>query len=140
MRGIGERVEPLPAWPALDLLLVNPNQPLATGRVFAGLDPATLGQAPTPPPPAAATLAGVLDWLQRGRNDLEPPARLALPVIAEVLQGLQAQPGCRLARMSGSGATCFGLFDSPASGAAAERRLRRARPDWWLAATRTAGA
>jgi 4-diphosphocytidyl-2-C-methyl-D-erythritol kinase len=68
-------------------------------------------------------------------NDLEPPALALKPVIARVLGALREQPGCRLARMSGSGATCFGLFGSARAAAAAARELATARPRWWVQAT-----
>jgi 4-diphosphocytidyl-2-C-methyl-D-erythritol kinase len=67
------------------------------------------------------------------RNDLEPPAIRLAPVIGRVKSALSAQPGCRIARMSGSGATCFGLFDDPLAAAAAAPALRRAEPGWWIA-------
>jgi 4-diphosphocytidyl-2-C-methyl-D-erythritol kinase len=73
--------------------------------------------------------------LASDRNDLEAPAITLQPVIAQVLAGLRHLPACRLARMSGSGATCFGLFDSAAAAAAAARALRDRHPDWWVRAT-----
>jgi 4-diphosphocytidyl-2-C-methyl-D-erythritol kinase len=69
------------------------------------------------------------------RNDLEAPAIELQPVIGDVLSELRQLPGCRLARMSGSGATCFGLFDSSRGAAAASRALREAHPSWWVRAT-----
>ena len=69
------------------------------------------------------------------RNDLEAPAIGLQPVIAEVLDALRSTPACRLARMSGSGATCFGLFDSTRAAVAAARALRGAHPTWWVRAT-----
>jgi 4-diphosphocytidyl-2-C-methyl-D-erythritol kinase len=65
-------------------------------------------------------------------NDLEAPAIAVAPIIADVLAQLRALPGCRLARMSGSGATCFALFDSPADAGAAAALLVPARPAWWV--------
>jgi len=78
------------------------------------------------------------DWLlavARGRNDLEPVAVKIQPVIAEVLSLLAAAQGCTLARMSGSGATCFGLFDTDASAATAASSIRSAHPKWWVEAS-----
>ena len=69
------------------------------------------------------------------RNDLEAPAIGLQPVIAEVLDALRSTPACRLARMSGSGATCFGLFDSTRAAVAAARALRGVHPTWWVRAT-----
>jgi 4-diphosphocytidyl-2-C-methyl-D-erythritol kinase len=72
-------------------------------------------------------------------NDLEAPAINLQPVIADVLSGLRDSVGCRLARMSGSGATCFGLFDSSHAAAAAARALRERHPSWWVRATALGG-
>ena len=83
-------------------------------------------------PPARAEL---LAEIAAGRNDLEGPAIELEPVIADVLGVLRKLPGCRLARMSGSGATCFGLFDSSAAAKAAARTLRVGYPAWWVRAT-----
>jgi 4-diphosphocytidyl-2-C-methyl-D-erythritol kinase len=69
------------------------------------------------------------------RNDLEPPAIRLAPIIGEALAALREQEGCRLARMSGSGATCFGLFDDCKASAAAARRISRAHPGWWVKPT-----
>jgi 4-diphosphocytidyl-2-C-methyl-D-erythritol kinase len=73
--------------------------------------------------------------LAKDRNDLEAPAIALEPAIAEVLSVLHELPGCRLARMSGSGATCFGLFPTNAAAAAAARTLRVGYPQWWVRAT-----
>jgi 4-diphosphocytidyl-2-C-methyl-D-erythritol kinase len=86
-----------------------------------------------------AMRAQVLVTLAADANDLEAPALALAPVIADVLAALRVLPGCRLARMSGSGATCFGLFDSARAAAAAARVLRSAHPDWWVRATVLAG-
>ena len=74
-------------------------------------------------------------WLAAQRNDLEAPALAAEPAIAEVLARLRALPSVRLARMSGSGATCFALFDTPQAAHAAATALRRDKPGWWIADT-----
>jgi 4-diphosphocytidyl-2-C-methyl-D-erythritol kinase len=131
MSGIGERILPL-ALPPFWIVLANPGEPLATAAVFAGLASRSNPPMPEPPPfPAAEALFG---WLAGLRNDLEPPAVAAVPAIAEVLDALAAHAGCRLARMSGSGATCFGLFAAEAAALEAAAALRRARPAWWVAA------
>jgi 4-diphosphocytidyl-2-C-methyl-D-erythritol kinase len=136
MQGVGERLEPVEGLPELPLLLVNPRQPLATGAVFAGLA-GRLGPPPDlgPPPRERAALLG---WLRARANHLEAPARRLLPALDDVLEGLAAQPGCALARMSGSGATCFGLFEDDALLAGAAARIAEVRPNWWVAPTRTA--
>lgn len=111
----------------LPLLLVNPRVALATGPVFKtwdGVDRGPLAQGD----PLAAALAG--------RNDLEPPARALCPVIGDVVAALAAQPGVILARMSGSGATCFALFETMAARDAADRAVAAARPGWWRLASR----
>jgi 4-diphosphocytidyl-2-C-methyl-D-erythritol kinase len=141
MRGTGERLSPLPAWPALDLVLANPGLALPTARIFA----ARQGHEASPPrmsmAGAADGLEGALALLRASRNDLEPAARRVCPRIGEVLGALEASPGCCLARMSGSGATCFGLFADGAAARAAAEALRRERPGWWIEATRSgAGA
>ena len=77
----------------------------------------------------------LLGRLARARNDLEPPARALTPAIGEALALLAQIAGCRLARMSGSGATVFGLFETCAGAAAAARLIRAARPGWWVKGT-----
>ncbi len=129
MQGIGEIVEPVPALPRLDLVLVNPGAPLSTAAVFAQVDPGRFGRRDEALPDSPGP-----EWLRRGRNDLEAPARSLLPAIGEVLATLEAAPGCRLARMSGSGPTCFGLFDGPAAAREAAAWLEEGRPAWWVAA------
>jgi 4-diphosphocytidyl-2-C-methyl-D-erythritol kinase len=134
MRGIGERIEPI-ALPVLDLVLANPGQAVVTAQVFAGLG--ALAPAADPAGVVPADRAGLLAWLRARGNDLEAPARRVAPEIGEVLAALGAQPGCRLARMSGSGATCFGLFDDPEAAARAAGALCRTRPGWWVISTAT---
>ena len=77
----------------------------------------------------------LLGRLARARNDLEPPARTLTPAIGEAVALLGQTAGCRLARMSGSGATVFGLFETCAGAAAAARLIRAARPGWWVKGT-----
>jgi 4-diphosphocytidyl-2-C-methyl-D-erythritol kinase len=104
------------------VLLVNPGVAVSTGPVFAGwdrIDRGPLGQGD----PLGAALAG--------RNDLEPPALMLAPAIRTVLDMLAAQPGVILSRMSGSGATCFALFDSVAARQAASATIATAHPTWW---------
>ena len=126
--GRGEQLVPLDGVPSgMPLLLVNPMVPLTTGPVFQAWDQIDRG-ALEEGDPLAAALAG--------RNDLEAPAIAILPVIGDVLASIGAQPGARLVRMSGSGATCFALFDDAVALAAADRAIAEARPDWWRMATR----
>jgi 4-diphosphocytidyl-2-C-methyl-D-erythritol kinase len=132
MRGIGERIDPVEI-PALDLVLVNPHQAVSTARAFAGLGP--IEPAARPASPIPASRAELLEWLHACGNDLEAPARRLVPAIPRVLEALGAQPGCRLARMTGSGATCFGVFDDPAAAQAGAAAVLRAHPKWWVVST-----
>ncbi len=140
MQGIGERLGPPLRLPALFALLVNPGVAVETASVFGrlGLKPGETisretvpGVAPVAPPYAPRE---IVEALAAG-NDLEAPARGAAPVIADVLAELSALAGCRLARMSGSGATCFALFDDCRASAAAGKLLARAHPSWWVKPT-----
>jgi 4-diphosphocytidyl-2-C-methyl-D-erythritol kinase len=127
MGGVGERLDVAPRLPRCGLVLVNPGVAVATPEVFR----ARRGDwsAPAELPRAWPDVAAMASDLQELRNDLEPPAIALQPVIGEVISALATVPGCRLARMSGSGATCFGLFDDPVMASEAAMRLRR--PDWW---------
>lgn len=132
MSGIGEVIAPLPPLPPLWIVLANPGVAVPTGPVFQALatpDNPPLPDMPTKGWPDAATLTA---WLCRTRNDLEPPARALLPQIATVIDALNAQPGCLMARMSGSGGTCFGLFADAGAAAFAAEALGRERA-WWVA-------
>jgi 4-diphosphocytidyl-2-C-methyl-D-erythritol kinase len=134
MRGIGERIEPIEL-PALDLVLANPHRAASTAQVFGGLD--AIAPACAPDQPLPSERADLLAWLRWRGNDLEAPARRLAPAIAEVIEALGAQPGCRLARMSGSGATCFGVFDDALGAARAAQAIRQAQPGWWVISTAT---
>jgi 4-diphosphocytidyl-2-C-methyl-D-erythritol kinase len=136
MRGIGERIEPIEL-PALDLVLANPNCALSTAQVFGGLGAIAPCGRDQPIPTQRADL---LAWLRARGNDLEAPARRLAPAIAEVIEALRAQPGCRLARISGSGATCFGVFDDAPAATRAAHSMRKARPRWWVISTATGAA
>lgn len=133
MRGVGEVIDPLPALPPAWLVLVNPGVAVPTPAVFRGLTQKANAPLPAVLPafPDAAALAG---FLQRTRNDLAPPAEALAPVIATARQALAAQGGCLLARMSGSGATCFGLFATEAAAQAAASAMARVEPGWWVQA------
>jgi 4-diphosphocytidyl-2-C-methyl-D-erythritol kinase len=137
MRGIGEILSaPLPL-PRLAALLVNPGVAVPTKLVFSGWKPSA--NAPRPAErvalPKMQNEEQLLDWLASEANDLEAPAIALAPAIAEVLVSLRAAAGCRLARMSGSGATCFALFSSAAESAAAGKKLRTQFPGWWISET-----
>jgi 4-diphosphocytidyl-2-C-methyl-D-erythritol kinase len=133
MRGIGDVLSDPLDLPRLFAVLLNPGVAIATKEVFAALAVPTAGQ--TAPAAICTGTAALLDEIARGRNDLEGAAIELEPAIADALAVLRNLPGCRLARMSGSGATCFGLFDSLDAARGAARRLRVGYPDWWVRAT-----
>ena len=142
MRGEGEKLVKLQDVPDLPTLLVNPRLPCPTGAVFRAFDEAGggdgFGLTDMPVFDNAGTLA---EWLSAAtRNDLEGPALSIVPAIGDVLDEIARQPGCRLSRMSGSGASCFGLFDSRQSLKAAEDALQARHPEWWSVATLLNGA
>ncbi|NNU79629.1 4-(cytidine 5'-diphospho)-2-C-methyl-D-erythritol kinase [Halovulum dunhuangense] len=133
MRGIGEVLEPVPALPPFWMVLANPGIACPTPLVFRRLEKVHnpgLGTLPDSFPDTAA----LFDWLAGTRNDLEAPAVALVPQIGVALKALAGQAGCRLARMSGSGATVFGLFETMAPALAAAAALRSAHPGWWVAA------
>ncbi|MGK9041983.1 4-(cytidine 5'-diphospho)-2-C-methyl-D-erythritol kinase [Rhizobium sp. SA279] len=129
-RGIGEEIEPLTDLPELVMVLANPLKAVSTPEIFRRLQTKT-----NAPLPASATI-GWMDFLAQSRNDLQPPAQALLPEIEEII-GLLSQEGAALVRMSGSGATCFGIFHSLEAARKAETSLRRKRPGWYFQATRT---
>ncbi|MBO6639483.1 MAG: 4-(cytidine 5'-diphospho)-2-C-methyl-D-erythritol kinase [Roseitalea sp.] len=134
-RGIGERIEPVDELPALPSVLVNPRIAVATPSVFAALE--TRNNAPIPSLPSGgfADPAALADWLTANtRNDLAPPARALVPAIDAVLGALEAS-GTLMARMSGSGATCFGLFATRQHALDAAETMAGAWPDWWIRPT-----
>lgn len=138
MRGIGEVIERVPPLPPVWLVLANPGVHLPTPAVFRALE--RKDGAPMPQPLSAFADAAVLaGFLQDQRNDLEAPAVSLAPVIGEALRGLAAQQDCLLSRMSGSGATCFGLFAGAAAADRAGAALRQSNPNWWIYATHTYG-
>ncbi len=134
MEGRGEVLRPVQAMPRLPMLLVNPGVAVPTKDVFAGLQNRT-GVEMTLPRGCFRDTADLLRFLETTRNDLEEPARRLQPVIGEVLAAIAALPGALLARMSGSGATCFGIFADDVCCARAAENLNKAAPGWWIAPT-----
>lgn len=132
MSGIGERLAPLPEVPQAGIVLVNPGVGVSTPAVFGALE--RRDHAPLPEPAPWKDAAALARWLGATRNDLEPPARALVPEIGAVLAAIGAQAGCLLARMSGSGATCFGLFPDRAAAVAAAAAIRGIDPGWWVEA------
>jgi 4-diphosphocytidyl-2-C-methyl-D-erythritol kinase len=132
MTGIGEGLGAVPALPQAWLVLVNPMVAVSTPAVFKAL--ARADNAPMPREvPKMRGAAELAAFLTMQRNDLEAPAMAVQPVIGRVKAALSAQAGCMVARMSGSGATCFGLFADPLAASAAARAIRAAEPGWWVA-------
>lgn len=137
MRGIGEEISLLGSFPELPLVLVNPGVGVSTPQVFKAR---TGGfSAPVDWPSDVTSAESVIGMLGQTANDLEQPARTIAPAIAEIIGLLEAQPGIRLARMSGSGATCFGIFDTLDAAAAAADAIADSQPEWWLHAGSTFG-
>ena len=137
MQGEGERVRRAAGLPRVPALLVNPNLACPTGPIFRAYDEAGGGAGfrefgAVPP---FERVWDLVHWLREQRNDLQAPAIAAVPEIAGVLDTLQALPDAQLTRMSGSGATCFALFETEAAARRAETQLNAARPDWWIRAT-----
>ncbi|CAH0195874.1 4-diphosphocytidyl-2-C-methyl-D-erythritol kinase [Roseomonas sp. CECT 9278] len=126
MAGIGEVLGPAPRLPAFGILLANPRVALATPAVFRAR--AARFSAPAVLPAAWDDAAAMARDLAATGNDLQPPAIALCPPIAEVLAALRGLPGCLLARMSGSGATCFAIFADPA---AARQAAGRLPGEWW---------
>ncbi len=129
--GAGEELAPAPELPPAGLLLVNPGIQVATQAVFAarrgGFSPAGVFAGPI------ASVADLAALLAERDNDLTEAATRLAPAIGDVIDALAGLTGCRLARMSGSGATCFGLFDDARAAAAAAPAVRR--DGWWVAAS-----
>lgn len=132
--GRGDVLTPESNLPPLHAVLVNPGVPSPTGAVYRAYDAGPVRAADRPAEPADWSVEAVIDWLAAQRNDLQDPAVAREPAIDEALTAVAATPGVALARMSGSGATVFGLcFDADAAAMAADR-LRAWRPGWWIRA------
>jgi 4-diphosphocytidyl-2-C-methyl-D-erythritol kinase len=132
MEGIGDQLHAMPHIPAMPLVLLYPNAPLWTPEVYA----ATAGK------PFSGQLSGIptigaskndwLAWLHTTHNDLEPAACSLSTHIQTMLDALLAMEGCALARMSGSGSACFGVFDSQKAAVDAAQIIQNAQPNWWV--------
>ena len=137
MRGIGEILSPPLSLPKLAVVLVNPGVAVPTREVFAilGLKPGARHRRAMRSHPLPPNRADLIKVLADARNDLEPAAIKLQPGIGQVLDTLRRQEGCDLARMSGSGATCFGLFRSMRAAEFAARNLSSMHSRWWVKAT-----
>lgn len=132
LSGAGEILHDVPAMPTFWFVLVNPGIPLLTADIFRarrGGFSAAAGAVP-----ATGNVHDLAHWLRGRRNDLEAVARFLAPEVDAVLAQLSVQPDCLLARMSGSGATCFGLFADQVAAQRAASAIRLAQPDWWVMA------
>ncbi|KIN73749.1 4-(cytidine 5'-diphospho)-2-C-methyl-D-erythritol kinase [Sulfitobacter guttiformis] len=134
MHGIGDLLQAVQPMPRCHIVLVNPSVAVPTGAVFEGLE-----IKDNPAMDAFDGFEGVaalVGWLQSQRNDLEAPARAVAPVIGQVLDALD---DALIARMSGSGSTCYGIYPDSAAADSAAARIRRAYNNWWVVSTQTAG-
>jgi len=132
MRGVGEVLDPVPPFPEVWAVLVNPGVPVETPSVFKAL--AHKSNAPQPEIiPEFADVHALVDWCSAQRNDLQAAAISAAPVIEDVLAALE---GSLLARMSGSGATCFGICGTAAAAQDLARKVQSRRTGWWAVPTR----
>lgn len=135
MTGIGEQLTSV-SLPALPIVLVNPGVGVATGDIFRRIAPpflAATGWENLAEPGQEACI----EALRHRRNDLHPAAERLCPEIGDVLSALHASKGCEIARMSGSGATCFGIFESLEAAQKAASVLRKTHPHWWVQPCRT---
>ena len=138
MNSIGETLSDLPKAPALAIVLVNPNVGVSTPAIFKSL---TCKNNPSLTEPANTVdqAAPFTQWINDCRNDLQPPAILHCQQVDECLSALSNCTGTLTARMSGSGATCFGLFETDEDAKRAADTLQSEHPDWWVVATKLAG-
>lgn len=137
--GIGERLSPAAGIPSLPLVLANPSIPLSTAAVFRQLESAER----TPMPPMPTRFSSVIEfviWLRQTRNDLSEPSKAVTGLTERVVKTLSADPQCLFARMSGSGATAFGIFAKMSDAERAAERIQVKRPEWWVTATETSAS
>ncbi|MBB5746492.1 4-(cytidine 5'-diphospho)-2-C-methyl-D-erythritol kinase [Brevundimonas variabilis] len=129
--GYGEKLSDADLMPPLHAVLVNPGLPSPTGAVYRAYDEAPR-IADRPDPPSDWSIPAVIDWLGRCRNNLELPAMGLTPGIRAAMQGVAEIENVRLTRMSGSGATVFGLFDNERDARAAAETLAHRQAGWWV--------
>ncbi len=140
-QGRGERLSAAPGLPILEAVLVNPGVSVSTPAVYAAFDDAgAFGDIEPPPmPDAFESVEEVAGWLATTRNDLEAPAVALAPAIGDVLATLADEPEALIARMSGSGATCFALCQSEVEAETLAERIMAMKPDWWVQRCRPGG-
>ena len=130
MTGRGEGIEPAPGVPHAPLVLVNPGVGVSTAQIFARLEK-RVGVGHAAKPKGELSVLALADYFKSNRNDLEMPAREIAPAIDEALSAI-AKSGALRTRMSGSGATCFGLFADDKSAEAAAMKIAKDQPGWWV--------
>jgi 4-diphosphocytidyl-2-C-methyl-D-erythritol kinase len=135
-RGIGERLTPVAGIPRLPIVLLHPSIPLPTAKVFGRL--ASAERPPLPPMPARfESVFAFVIWLRQTRNDLTEAAKAETGLADQAVKALASDPDCLFARMSGSGATAFGIFPKLSTAEKAAERIRQKRPNWWAVACET---
>ena len=132
MRGAGEILEQAPALPETPVVLVNPGKACSTAQVFKGYQEPF--SSPVDVPDDLSDFDDLAWFVEQEGNDLLPAATALVPEITDVIDCLQAQPGCATASMSGSGATCFGLFRDEEDALKAAQQIGAARSSWWVRA------
>lgn len=130
IQGIGEHIAPGPGLPEFGLLLVNPGVAVSTAAVFSKREGDY--SEPVDLPATFETAASLADFLSHCHNDLLEPARQLAPDIENVLSDISGQPDCLFASLSGSGATCFGIFPHKEAACAAALAIRESRDGWWV--------
>jgi 4-diphosphocytidyl-2-C-methyl-D-erythritol kinase len=130
VRGIGDVLDSVPHLPEVPIVLVHPSRPCPTAHVFSGFNGAY--QEPRSLPPQIESFDGLIGFLKSQDNMLEAAAYQQVPEILNATNALKAQKDCALARMTGSGATCFGLFAHEAAAQKAARVIAIENPDWWV--------
>ena len=134
MQAIGEDLSDIPELPEAWMVLTNPGVELATPVVFNRLT--NKAQSPMGSVPSFSSLSAFADWLSGTRNDLQRPAIEIAPVVGEAIELIAAQDACLISRMSGSGATCWGLFADKKAADNAAAAIQNLHPDWWTVATK----
>ncbi|MEP4703903.1 MAG: 4-(cytidine 5'-diphospho)-2-C-methyl-D-erythritol kinase [Hyphomicrobiales bacterium] len=135
MRGIGEEISDIPTLPQLYIVLVNPGVGVSTPAIFKALHDKNNSALSNYPAEGWLIASDIFDWLQQNRNDLESTAAKLCPEIKECLDAIAHLKGAQLHRMSGSGATCFGLFESESEAHEAATQLKTEQPNWWVMAS-----
>ncbi len=130
MQGIGDILDVVPTMPEIPIVLINPNKACPTKEIFRDFD--SDFKTPYPLPDTLHDFDGLITFLAQRHNDLEPPAKAYVPEIQTVLSALNTEEGCALARLSGSGASCFGLFKDEAHAKSTASTIAEDYPEWWV--------